>query len=73
MRDLVIRLILIHKDQHRGFPPTTTRWNAGTKRNPIDRFRVNGVHFSDVDWSSLTDMELLYALETIIVQGSKQM
>lgn len=73
MRELVIRLILIHKDQHRGFPPASTRWNGGTKRIPVSRFRVNGVHFSEVDWNSLTDMELLCALETIIAQGSKQM
>lgn len=77
MRQKVIaKIIDIKKSQDfSGFNPKSMRWPAGTAKHPDNRFRVRGVHFSAVDWQdpSISDDELLDALETIIRQASKQM
>jgi hypothetical protein len=76
MRELVIQKILEYKNRDGGFNPATMRWNrGGTKRNPGNRFCINGKHYCEVDWNGphLSDEVLLEALTTIVWQCSKQM
>lgn len=57
MRDLIISRILDIKRQEQGFPENSLRWA---------KLKHNNLHGSEVDPSSLSDMELMIFYERII-------
>ena len=74
MRDLIIHSIMEYAEYHRGFNPESLRWRrGGTKRNPGNDFCINSVHISEVDWTTLSDADLLSAFEMIAQRHVRQM
>ena len=68
MRDLILKRIAVIRETEHGFDRETVRWEPITIMQGLVP-----VHLADVDFSLLSDHELLTAFETILRRHYTQM